>query len=82
MPSATAEKKRKPGRPAGKVSDRDDITAKVDRALVDMARAVALDEKIPIAQILSECAADPLRRRYEAVIRKKYAAIQGTSARR
>lgn len=55
------------GRP--KRSERDDVTVKVDRAVVGMAKAVATSRGIPLAELLSELLEGPVGRAYATMLR-------------
>lgn len=59
--------KKKMGRPV--TSQRDDATAKIDRALLKKAKTVANELDIPLAELLSDLLEVPLNQKYAEVIR-------------
>ncbi len=59
---------KKRGRP--KVSDRDDVTIKIDRPLASMVKAIANRRGVGSAEILSELAKAPIERAYGQMLRE------------
>jgi hypothetical protein len=51
-------------------SGRDDTTAKLDRALVGMAKLIATRRGIPVAELLSDLLRGPLEREYAKMLRE------------
>jgi hypothetical protein len=64
----TMVEKRKAGRP--KTSERDDISVKLDRAIVGMAKNVATRKGVPVAELLSEMLRVPVGRAYAQMLRE------------
>jgi hypothetical protein len=56
------------GRP--KTSERDDVTVKIDRALVGMAKLIATRQGTTVAELLSEMLKAPLDRAYGQMLRE------------
>lgn len=56
------------GRP--KTSDRNDVTVKMDRQVIDMARMVALHRKTTLAELLSDITRGPIEKMHAAMIRE------------
>jgi hypothetical protein len=59
---------KKRGRP--KVSDRDDVTIKIDRPLASMVKAIANRRGVGSAEILSDLAKAPIERAYSQMLRE------------
>lgn len=55
------------GRP--RTSDRNDVTVKVDRDVIDMARMVALHRKITLAELLTDVLKGPIHKLHAAMVR-------------
>lgn len=55
------------GRP--RRSERDDVTVKVDRAIVGMAKAIATSRGIALAELLSELLEAPVSKSYAQMLR-------------
>ena len=55
------------GRPR---TDRDDITVKINRAIVGKARAVATHKGVTLAELLSDVLQVPIDRAYAAMLRE------------
>lgn len=55
------------GRP--KRSERDDVTVKIDRAIVGMAKAIATSRGITLAELLSESLEGPISKSYAQMLR-------------
>ena len=68
--NATAElvMKKPKGRP--KLSERNDVTVKLDRALVSKAKIVAGHQGIPVAELLTDLLGPPLDRAYLQMVRE------------
>jgi ribosomal protein L7/L12 len=58
------------GRPKGRVSERDDVTVKLDRAIVGKAKAIALHRGITVAELLSDAAKPVIDKAYAAMLRE------------
>jgi hypothetical protein len=56
------------GRP--RRSERDDVTVKIDRALVGKAKLIATHRGIPVAELLSDLVKGPLDKTYGAMLRE------------
>ncbi len=56
------------GRP--KRSERDDVTVKVDRALVSMAKLIATRRGVSVAEVISELLKEPMERAYARMLRE------------
>jgi hypothetical protein len=63
---AASEKVMTKGRP--RKSERDDVTAKLDRALVAKAKLIAAHRGVPAAELLSELLRNPLNRAYAQML--------------
>ncbi len=55
------------GRPK---SERDDVTVKIDRSLVGMAKLIATRRGVTVAELLSEMLKSPLDRAYAQMLRE------------
>jgi hypothetical protein len=60
------------GRPKGrpKTSERNDVPVKVDRALVSMAKAIAIRHGTSAAEVISELLKEPMERAYGRMLRE------------
>lgn len=58
---------KKMGRPT---TDRDDVSAKIDRAIMSKAKLIAADRGVTAAQLLSELLAGPIDRAYAEMLRR------------
>lgn len=58
---------KKMGRPT---TDRDDVSAKIDRAIMAKAKLIAADRGVTAAQLLSELLRGPVDRAYAEMLRK------------
>jgi hypothetical protein len=56
------------GRP--KTSERDDVTVKLDRALVGKAKLIATHRGVPVAELLSDLAKGPVDKAYAVMLRE------------
>ena len=57
-------------RAKGKKSERDDVAVKVDRTLVGMARLIATQKGISVAELLSGLLDAPLRKAYSTMLKE------------
>jgi hypothetical protein len=60
--------KKQRGRP--KVSDRDDVTIKIDRPLASMIKAIANRRGVGSAEVLSDLARTPVEKAYRQMLRE------------
>lgn len=60
------------GRPKGRPrkSERDDIAARVDRAIVTQAKAIASFYGLTVAEVISETVREPMGRYYARMLRE------------
>ena len=67
------------GRPKGrpKTSERDDVSVKIDRGIVDMARHVATHRGLSLAEVLSESLRAPVTTAFREVLRDLDARMRG-----
>ncbi|MBV8488488.1 MAG: hypothetical protein JO161_09435 [Planctomycetaceae bacterium] len=59
--------KRPRGRPK---TERDDVSVKIDRALLDKARLVAAHRKVALAELVTELLRTPIERVYQQMVRE------------
>jgi hypothetical protein len=64
----TMVKAKPKGRP--KRSERDDVTVKIDRALVGKAKLIATHQGVPVAELLSDLVKGPLDKTYAMMLRE------------
>lgn len=64
----TGSMAKKKGRP--KQSERDDVSVKIDRTVLDKARLVATHRKIALAEFVTELLRAPVDRAYQQMIRE------------
>lgn len=57
-------------RAKGKKSERDDVAVKIDRTLVGMARLIATQQGISVAELLSGMLEAPIGKAYAAMLRE------------
>ena len=58
------------GRPKGKRTERDDVSAKIDRAIVSKVKLIAAHRGMTAAELLGEILGAPVDRAYAAMLRE------------
>ena len=56
--------------PKGKRSDRDDVSVKIDRAVVSKARLIAAHQGITVAELLTTITRSPIDKAYMQMLRE------------